>query len=122
MKTIKALFVIAFVLSITTIAKAQNYNYKLDGPFTATKTFKVNGTCEMCEHRIENSIKNLSGVWSSHWDINSHTLKVTYDKLKLNPEKIEQSLLAAGHDTEKFKAQDDVYIKLPDCCHYVRKS
>ena len=122
MKTIKALFAIAFAITITSVAKAQNYNYKLDGPFTATKTFKVSGTCEMCEHRIENAIKNLPGVWSSYWDIDSRTLQVTYDRLKLNPDKIEQHIAVAGHDTEKFKASDEVYTKLPDCCHYPKRS
>src|SRR5882672_3839033 len=121
MKTIKALFIIAFAVTITSAAKAQNYNYKLDGPFTATKTFKVSGTCVMCERRIENAIKTLPGVWSSYWDVNSHTLRVTYDRLKLNPDKIEQQIAAVGHDTEKFKAPDEAYTKLPDCCHYPRK-
>jgi hypothetical protein len=29
-------------------------------------------------------------------------------------------LASVGHDTEKYKASDDVYAKLPDCCHYER--
>jgi mercuric ion binding protein len=122
MKNMKILFVIAFALTITTITNAQKYNSKLDGPFTVSKTFKVSGICDMCERRIENSIKQLQGVWSSHWDLDSHTLQVTYDRLKLNPEKIQRRLAAAGHDTENFKAGDDVYSKLPECCHYQRKS
>ena len=122
MKNVKIVFVIAFALTITTITNAQKYISKLDGPFTASKTFKVSGICNMCEHRIENSIKLLPGVWSSHWEIDSHTLQVTYDRLKLNPEKIQRRLTAAGHDTENFKEGDDVYSKLPECCHYQRKS
>lgn len=62
MKAIKAVYVIAFALITASVANAQNYNYKLDGPFTATRTFKVNGVCEMCKHRIESAIKNLPGV------------------------------------------------------------
>ena len=118
MKTIKRLFVIAIALAITSLAKAQNYNYKLDGPFTAATTFKVSGVCEMCEQRIENSLKNLPGVWSSSWDINSQTLLVKYDKIKISPDKIERRTAEVGHDTEKFKASDAVYARLPDCCHY----
>ena len=121
MKTIKRLFVIAIALTVTTFAKAQNYNYKLDGPNTATKTFKVSGVCVMCEHRIENSLKKSAGIWSANWDENSETLQVKYNKTKINPDKIQQLVAAVGHDTEKFKAQDDVYAKLPDCCHYSRK-
>ncbi len=121
MKAIKAVYVIAFALITASVANAQNYNYKLDGPFTATRTFKVNGVCEMCKHRIESAIKNLPGVWSSDWDINSKTLLVKYDKIKVSPDKIERIVAAVGHDTEKFKASDEVYTRLPDCCHYQRK-
>jgi hypothetical protein len=71
MKTIKPLFVIAFAILITSAAKAQHFNYKLDGPFATAKTFKVNGVCVMCDHRIENAVKNLQGIWSSYWDISS---------------------------------------------------
>jgi periplasmic mercuric ion binding protein len=55
-------------------------------------------------------------------DINSQTLRVTYDRSKLNLVRIEQIIAAAGHDTEKIKAQDNVYTSLPECCHYQRKS
>ena len=111
-----------FVISITSAANAQQFNYKLDRPFAATKIFKVSGVCPMCQHRIEKAVKNLPGIWSSNWDINSQMLRVTYDRLKLNPDKIEQQIAAAGHDTGKFRAQDQVYFNLPDCCHYLRKS
>jgi copper chaperone CopZ len=122
MKTIKTLFVIAFAIAITSAAKAQPFNYKLDGPFATTKTFKVNGVCEMCKHRIENAIKDLTGVWSSDWNVDSKTLSVKYDRIKVNPGKIQQIVANAGHDIENHKATDNVYTKLPDCCHYPRKS
>ena len=122
MKTIKTLFVIAFAVFATSTASAQYFNPKLDGPFAATKTFKVSGTCEMCKHRIETAVKGLPGIWSSYWDINSQTLQVTYDRSKQNPDRIEQIVAAAGHDTKKIKAQDYVYTSLPECCHYQRKS
>jgi periplasmic mercuric ion binding protein len=122
MKTIKMLFVMAFAISMTSASNAQQFNYKLDGPFAATKTIKVSGVCPMCQHRIENAVKNLPGIWSSYWDINSQMLWVTYDRLRLSPDRIEQQIAAAGHDTGKFRAQDQVYVNLPDCCHYPRKS
>ena len=122
MKTIKTLFVIAFAVFATSTVNAQQFNPKLDGPFAATQSFEVKGTCEMCKHRIENALKGFPGVWSSYWDINSQTLRVTYDRSKLNLVRIEQIIAAAGHDTDKIKAQDNVYTSLPDCCHYQRKS
>jgi len=122
MKTIKRLFVIAIALTFTVFAKAQAYNYKLDGPVTAIKTFKVNGVCDMCKHRIENAVKKLPGIWSADWDVDSKTLMVKYNRSKINPNKIQQQIADAGHDTEKFKTADNVYAELPDCCHYQRKS
>lgn len=122
MKTLKAVIVIAIVLMINSATEAQGYNYKLDGPFTATRTFKVSGVCEMCRHRIESTVQILPGFWSSAWDVNSQTLMVKYDKTKVSPDKIEQRIAAVGHDTEKFKASDETYTILPDCCHYRGKS
>ena len=122
MKTIKRLFVIAIALTITSFAKAQNYNYKLDGPNTATQTFKVNGVCEMCKHRIENSLKKANGIWLADWNEDSKTLLVKYNRIKINPDKIQSIVANVGHDTEKYKASNDVYANLPDCCHYVRRS
>ena len=120
MKTIKILFVVVFVLSITSAAKAQNFNYKLDGPFAATSTFRANGACEMCKHRIEKSLTQNKAIWSADWNVNTKTVRVTYDRLKINANDIQQIVAAAGHDTEKFKGKDDTYSKLPDCCHYAR--
>ncbi len=120
MKTIKALFVIAFAVTITSAAKAQNFNYKLDGPFASTSTFKVNGVCEMCKRRIENALTQHEGIWSANWNVENKTLQVTYDRIKMNPDKIQLIVAAVGHDTEKFKAKDFAYSKLPDCCHYTR--
>jgi hypothetical protein len=53
MQTLKTFLVIAIAMSLITFANAQQFNQKLDGPFAITKSFKVNGTCEMCKHRIE---------------------------------------------------------------------
>jgi mercuric ion binding protein len=120
MKTIKRICVLALALGITSYAKAQNYNYKLDGPFTATKTFKVNGVCEMCKQWVENAIKKLPGIWNSNWDVNAKTLLVRYDRIKVNPDRMEQLIAAAGQDKEMIKAPDLAYRGLPACCLYER--
>jgi copper chaperone CopZ len=121
MKTIKTLFVFAIAIAITSLAKAQQYNYKLDGPFAITKALKVNGVCEMCKNRIENAINKSGGIWSANWEEGSKILVVKYDKLKTDPDKIQQVIASVGHDTEKFKASDNTYEMLPDCCHYARR-
>ena len=120
MKTIKAFFAIAFVFAITSTAKAQNY--KLDGPFMTTKSIKVNGVCDMCKHRIESALRKAPGISFVNWNIDSKTLLVQYSRTKTNTDKIQELVAAAGHDTEKVRANDVVYNALPDCCRYPRKS
>ncbi|MHA4807890.1 heavy-metal-associated domain-containing protein [Flavitalea flava] len=122
MKTIKALSVMAFALTMTFAAKAQRYNDKLDGPFAVTKAFGASGQCEMCKHRIENAINRLPGIWSSNWNVDTKTVLVKYDRSKINVQKIEQVVAAVGHDTHEFRAKDEVFAALPECCHYQRKS
>ena len=39
-----------------------------------------------------------------------------YDAKKANTEAIQKRIAAAGHDTEKVKAPDSIYSKLPECC------
>jgi len=47
-------------------------------------------------------------------------LTVSYDSLKTNRDALSKKLASVGHDTEKYKAPDEVYAKLPACCHYER--
>jgi periplasmic mercuric ion binding protein len=122
MQTLKTFLFIAIAMTATSFAHAQQFNYKLDGPFKISKTFKVQGTCEMCKHRIESSIKNLPGIWSSYWDASSKTLMVTYDRAKIKPSTIEKLVSDHGHDINSVTASMDVYKRLPDCCQYPRKS
>ncbi len=122
MQTLKTFLFIAIAVSLTSFARAQQFNPKLDGPFAITKSFRVNGTCEMCKHRIESSIKTLPGIWFSNWDVSSKILMVTYDKSKVNTVTIERLVSGQGHDIDSMNAAADVYIKLPECCHYQRKS
>ena len=122
MQTLKTFLFIAIAVSMTSFAHAQQFNQKLDGPFSVTKTFKVNGTCEMCKHRIESSVNHLPGVWNSNWDVYSKILTVTYDKSKVNPVIIEKLVSGLGHDIESMNAASGAYNKLPECCRFQRKS
>jgi mercuric ion binding protein len=83
------------------------------------ETFKVWGKCDMCKMRIEKTIK-AEGVTSANWDEKTQILAVTFDPAKTSVEALSKKLAAVGHDTEKYKAPDDVYAKLPGCCHYDR--
>ena len=84
-----------------------------------TDTFKVYGNCDMCKHRIEKAIK--MDVIKSEWNPENKQMVVVYDPGKINNGDIQKKIAMVGHDTEKFKADDEVYKKLPGCCLYDRK-
>jgi copper chaperone CopZ len=116
MKNLKLILVIAILAGICTITYAQTTNAK---PASKTETFKVYGQCEMCKSRIEKAAK-MDGVTSVDWVIKTNMLTVTYDPGKTSADVIGKKLASIGHDTDRFKASDEVYEKLPGCCHYER--
>lgn len=73
----------------------------------------------MCKTRIETTAKG-EGVTNASWDLKTRILTVSYDPSKTNKDALSKKLASVGHDTEKYKAPDDVYAKLPACCHYER--
>ena len=81
---------------------------------------KVGGECEMCKDRIETAAKTVLGVKSANWEIETKMLHLNFDSSKTSSEEIQKAVAAVGHDTEKFKAPDEVYKKLPECCLYER--
>ena len=81
--------------------------------------FKVSGNCGMCEKRIVKALM-VDGVQSATWDKESKLAKVTYNKEMISEDQLQENVAAVGHDTEKFKASDEVYSKLPKCCKFER--
>lgn len=116
MRTIKLIFTVVLLMAIGTTISAQTVS-KTSGP--KTESFKVSGNCGMCKTRIEKTAK-AEGATSAEWDSKSKMLTVSFDPSKTNVDALGKKLAAVGHDTEKFKAPDDVYAKLPGCCHYER--
>ncbi|NDP22577.1 MAG: efflux RND transporter periplasmic adaptor subunit [Paludibacter sp.] len=80
--------------------------------------FKVSGNCDLCKDRIEKAAKSVDGVAAASWNVTDKMLKVQFDATKTNSDAIQKAVAQAGHDTEKFKAPDEVYNKLPECCLY----
>lgn len=80
--------------------------------------FQVKGNCEMCKERIETTAKK-AGAKSAQYSIDSQTLTIETSE-KVSPEDVLKKVAEAGHDNEKFKAPDEIYEKLPGCCHYDR--
>ena len=103
--------IVIFSLFVTN-AKAQEKSKK-----TETVEFKVMGVCGMCKDRIENAAL-IKGVKLAEWNKQTKMLKVIYVPSNVTVEYIHKAVAEVGHDTEKVKAKDEVYKKLPKCCAY----
>jgi len=80
----------------------------------------VAGNCEQCRARIEKAAMRIRGVDDTSWNVDSKILSVNFDPTYTSLETIEKSIANAGHDTQNQIAKDQVYSKLPKCCHYER--
>ena len=120
MKALKLVVSLLFLAGLNFSAKAQTDDHsKMNMSSPQTESFKVWGQCGMCKTRIEKTVK-AEGATSATWDDKTQLLTVTFDPSKTGKEALSKKLAAVGHDTEKYKAPDDVYAKLPGCCHYER--
>jgi copper chaperone CopZ len=111
MKTLVKITIIAILAFVFTS------NTNAQSATTKTETIKVSGNCDMCKARIEKAAKT-DGVSKAEWNKETKLLAVTYDPAKTNTEVIGKKVAAAGHDTEKIKAEAKAYDKLPGCCKY----
>jgi mercuric ion binding protein len=100
------------ILSISFSALAQNIK---------TEKFKVYGSCGMCESRIEKAVLDLDGVTTADWDKETKMVEISFDEVKVKLDDIHKAIAKVGHDTEKEKANDEVYNALAGCCKYERK-
>jgi copper chaperone CopZ len=78
----------------------------------------VSGNCDLCKARIETAAKSITGVTSAEWIAETKKLHVQFDGAKTNLDAIQKAIAKVGHDTEKYKAPDEVYNALPGCCKY----
>lgn len=118
MKTLKIVLVTFIAVALCTSTTCQT-NEQTKTTSLKTETFKVWGACGMCKTRIENTAK-AEGVTTASWDAKTQMLTVAFSPSKTNKDALGKKLASVGHDTEKYKAPDDVYAKLPGCCHYER--
>ena len=117
MKTIKLLLAIILVVAVSGNLSAQTSSKA--SAQQKTETMKVWGNCGMCKDRIEKTVK-AEGATTATWDSKTQMLAVTYDPAKTSMDALGKKLASVGHDTEKYKAKEADYTKLPDCCHYER--
>lgn len=106
MKT-KVLIFILISISIVSLAQQK----------TVTANIKVYGNCAMCKNRIETAL-DQTGIKLASWDSKTKNLEVVYNSKKISEQQIHEWVAAAGHDTDKVKAKDEVYSQLPFCCLY----
>ncbi|NOT76551.1 MAG: heavy-metal-associated domain-containing protein [Cyclobacteriaceae bacterium] len=106
MKTIIFFFIIA-ISSVTSFAQSK----------VITSNIKVYGNCSMCKNRIETAL-DQKGIKLAKWDTKSKELQVVYNSDKITEQQIHEIIASVGHDTDKVKAKDEVYSKLPFCCLY----
>lgn len=106
-----ALNIILFFLfiSFVSVANAQ----------TKKDVLKVSGECGTCKKKIETAAKNAGATYAL-WNTETKELTVKYNATASNTAKIEKSIASAGYDTPDFKATDEAYNKLDDCCKYER--
>ncbi len=81
-------------------------------------TFIVSGNCGMCKDRIEEAAKSVKGVSTADWNVKSKIINVEYNNALASIESIQKAIAKAGHDTGKYKADDQTYSSLPECCLY----
>jgi periplasmic mercuric ion binding protein len=78
---------------------------------------KVFGNCGMCKTRIEKAVA-IKEVKYAKWNKSTKILRIAFRSPGITLDSLEQRIAAVGHDTEKFKAPDEVYASLPACCLY----
>ena len=116
MKTKKRILSIVFTLIVSLFA----FNLSATVLHDETSTFKVYGNCEMCKKRIETTLQKNQHIKKATWDVKTKMLTVVYDPHMISLDAIHKIVADAGHDTDKVKASDAVYNKLPGCCKYDR--
>lgn len=120
MRTLNLILTVIFAICINVSSYSQTQKHeKMSTATTRTESFMVYGNCSMCKDRIEKAVKD-EGAQTASWDSKTKMLTVSYDPAKTNKDGLSKKLAAVGHDTGKYKAPDDVYAKLPGCCHYER--
>ncbi|MCF8259879.1 MAG: hypothetical protein K9J12_03840 [Melioribacteraceae bacterium] len=105
----KNLLVILFLLIAYTLTSAQEVEV------TETE-IEVSGVCGMCKERIEKSI-DIDQVKYTKWNKRNKMLFVAFEST-VTADSLMKRIAAIGHDTELFKAPDEVYNSLPKCCRY----
>lgn len=89
----------------------------LGQPSIKTTTISVKGNCEDCKERIENAA-DIKGVKLFVWDVDTKIATITYNTDKVTILQIEKAIAKIGYEAGNEKANENAYLKLPECCQY----
>lgn len=109
MKTLRIFSLATFFISLACIGNAQ----------IKTETIRVSGNCGMCKKKIEKASKDAGATYAL-WNKDTKILTVKYNSSSTNTAKIEKKIAGVGYDTPDFKANEEAYNKLDECCQYER--
>lgn len=89
----------------------------------ARVAIKVDGICGMCKKRIETAALKTKGVKFAIWSVKTHQLNLIMDERKTDISKVQQNILAVGHDIlleedKKLEATNKAYNSVHPCCKY----
>lgn len=116
MNSLKLFFAVLLTTVLSFNSNAQMHDHSKMAT-TKTDTIRVQGNCDMCKTRIEKAA-NVDGVLKAEWNKDSKILTLVYDPSKVKNDDVQKKIALAGHDTEKYRADDKVYNSLPACCKY----
>lgn len=83
----------------------------------AELTFCVSGLCGMCEDRIEAAF-DQKGIVAADYNLDTKKMHVVYKTKKWDEERLHKLATGVGHDTDKYKADDELYANIHGCCKY----
>ena len=104
-----SLLILSILLITASISFAQDSK-------VVNKEFKVEGNCNQCKTRIEKAVK-IDEVKYAKWNKSTKILKVAFENT-ITVDSLQRRIAEVGHDTEKFKAINETYSELPNCCLY----
>lgn len=106
----KKLIIAVFVLFLISPVLTQ------DKPTIIETEIKVLGNCNMCKKRIEKAVE-IKEVKYKKWNKSTKMLKLAFEST-ITLDSLQKRIAAVGHDNDKFKADNEVYKNLPECCLY----
>ena len=117
----KLYFTAVLLVTAFAVSSCGEEKSKVDeGKMLASTEIKVWGNCEMCQETIEESL-HTKGIKSASWNTETKILSVKYDSTIISLDSIHKKVAASGYDTEKYKATEESYRNLHECCQYERR-